>query len=74
MRAPDLFDQAQELEERTREEAIERLRWRGEGESASACERCDAAIPEERRAALPGVRTCVDCAAGLERRLGWKGR
>ncbi|HID8515312.1 TPA: TraR/DksA family transcriptional regulator [Serratia marcescens] len=29
--------------------------------SAFACEECDAPIPAERRAAVPGVDTCVSC-------------
>ena len=31
------------------------------GESASHCEECGEPIPERRRQALPGVRTCVAC-------------
>lgn len=31
------------------------------GESAEFCDDCGEAIPERRRAALPGVRTCVAC-------------
>jgi len=33
------------------------------GESLSQCEECGAAIPEARRDAVPGVRTCVTCQA-----------
>jgi len=36
------------------------------GESLYFCEKCKAAIPEERRAALPGVRTCVRCQSEEE--------
>jgi len=36
------------------------------GESAEACDACDAAIPEARRAAVPGVRLCVDCQSALD--------
>ena len=32
-----------------------------EGESLDECEECGEAIPEARRQALPGVRTCVPC-------------
>ncbi len=32
-----------------------------QGESAEHCDDCGAAIPDRRRAALPGVRTCVTC-------------
>ena len=31
------------------------------GESAEECDDCGEAIPKKRRAALPGVRTCVAC-------------
>ncbi|MGI9232990.1 MAG: DksA/TraR family C4-type zinc finger protein [Woeseiaceae bacterium] len=31
------------------------------GDSLSHCEECDAAIPEARRIAVPGVRLCVAC-------------
>ena len=31
------------------------------GESPTHCDECGEAIPERRRQALPGVRTCVPC-------------
>ena len=31
------------------------------GEGADECEECDEPIPEGRRRALPGTRTCVAC-------------
>lgn len=31
------------------------------GDSLENCEECDAAIPQARRAAVPGVRLCVTC-------------
>jgi phage/conjugal plasmid C-4 type zinc finger TraR family protein len=31
------------------------------GESATSCEQCGEPIPEARRAALPGVRSCIRC-------------
>jgi len=31
------------------------------GDSAEECEDCGEPIPEKRRAALPGVQTCVAC-------------
>jgi len=44
------------------EDAIERARSKlPRGESLRACEECDAAIPEARRQAVPGVRLCVAC-------------
>lgn len=72
-RAPDICDQAQDLEERMRDEAIERNRWHRSGMTAAECKRCGAAIAQARRDALPGVKTCVQCAAELEARAGLKG-
>ncbi|WP_299154697.1 DksA/TraR family C4-type zinc finger protein [uncultured Tateyamaria sp.] len=42
------------------------------GESAKYCAECEEPIPEARRAALPGVKLCVDCVA--ERDAAFKGR
>lgn len=36
------------------------------GSSAELCEECDAAIPQARRLALPGVRYCVACQQAIE--------
>jgi phage/conjugal plasmid C-4 type zinc finger TraR family protein len=41
-----------------------------QGRSLTHCARCRAAIPEARRSAIPGVRYCVDCQAGLEQAAG----
>jgi phage/conjugal plasmid C-4 type zinc finger TraR family protein len=38
-----------------------------QGPSLSHCAECGAAIPEARRAALPGVRLCVSCQDGHDR-------
>jgi len=44
------------------EDAVELARSRlPKGESLSHCEECGEAIPEPRRAAVPGVRRCVEC-------------
>ena len=37
------------------------------GESALACVNCGDDIPEGRRRAIPGVRTCVTCQSGRDR-------
>ena len=37
-----------------------------QGESARYCDECGEDIPERRRLALPGVRTCVQCQAGRD--------
>jgi len=39
------------------------------GESALFCVECDEDIPEPRRRALPGVRTCIACQAGRDARV-----
>jgi phage/conjugal plasmid C-4 type zinc finger TraR family protein len=44
------------------EDAIARARGKlARGESLKQCEECDAAIPEARRTAVPGVRLCIEC-------------
>ena len=46
----------------TVKDAIQRARSRlPTGPGRLRCEDCDAAIPEARRKALPGVRLCVAC-------------
>ena len=40
-----------------------------DGESLTHCEKCEVAIPEARRKAMPGVRYCVRCQSELEERL-----
>lgn len=43
-------------------------------ESAATCAVCEEPIPEARRHYLPGVQTCVECQAELERALQMKER
>jgi phage/conjugal plasmid C-4 type zinc finger TraR family protein len=38
------------------------------GDGAAHCLECGEEIPAARRRALPGVRTCVPCQSGLDRR------
>ena len=38
-----------------------------QGESAEDCDECGEPIPKKRRAALPGVRTCVACQSIRDR-------
>ena len=38
------------------------------GPSASHCAECGEPIPERRRLALPGVRTCVPCQSEIDSR------
>lgn len=37
------------------------------GPSLTHCEECGEEIPEARRRALPGVRTCIACQSGRDR-------
>ncbi len=53
----------------TVEDAVQRARTRlNQGPSRAHCEECGSAIPEARRAAVPGVRYCIDCQAELDAR------
>lgn len=50
------------------DDAIKRVRQNlPRGESLKNCEECGAAIPEARRAAVPGVRLCITCQASLDK-------
>lgn len=58
----------QEQIDSTVEDALKRARAQlPVGESLTHCEECDAAIPEARRKALPGVRLCVACQSELDK-------
>jgi phage/conjugal plasmid C-4 type zinc finger TraR family protein len=58
----------QEQIDATVESAIQLARSRlPDGESLAHCEECEAAIPEARRKAMPGVRYCVRCQSELEK-------
>lgn len=68
----DVFDRATEREEQLREDALaaqaRRAGFAGKTvvDSATHCDECGEAIPEARRQAVPGCRTCVDCQGYLE--------
>jgi phage/conjugal plasmid C-4 type zinc finger TraR family protein len=66
---PDEIDRAQAREEEIRADAIraQLRRTLPAGDSASECAMCGEPIPEARRAALPGVQTCIDCQREVER-------
>lgn len=53
---------------------LARLKAQGKptGESLTHCAECDEPIPQARRAAIPGVKLCIDCAS--ERDGGFKTR
>tara|TARA_R110000868_G_scaffold8181_1_gene42131 strand:- start:30038 stop:30265 length:228 start_codon:yes stop_codon:yes gene_type:complete len=68
----DAFDHAQELETMDRARALERARKARFAEAsrnvidATTCDDCDGPITPARRAAIPGVRLCIDCQADAE--------
>lgn len=43
-----------------------------QGESATHCAECDEPIPEARRAALPGVKLCIDCVTERDARPSFR--
>ena len=43
------------------------------GESLTHCAECEEPIPEARRAAIPGVKLCVDCVAERDARYKARG-
>ena len=54
----------------TVKDAILRARARTpKGESAGMCDDCGEPIPNKRREALPGVRTCIACQAERDRHV-----
>jgi phage/conjugal plasmid C-4 type zinc finger TraR family protein len=52
------------------EDELKRLQARRapEGESLSECAECGEPIPEARRAAIPGVKLCIDCQSERDAR------
>ena len=66
----DVIDRAAEIEAAQRADALdEQRRAMPCGPSAESCCVCEEPIPEARRAAVPGVQTCIDCQTDLEREL-----
>lgn len=69
----DIFDRASDREEEMRADALEEQRRRAglEGktvaDSATHCTICGGRIKAARRKYLPGVQTCVECQADLEK-------
>lgn len=64
----DLFDRAQALEQRQRDEALARRAVPSRGASLSHCADCGDDIPERRRAAVPGCTRCMLCQEDYEKR------
>jgi phage/conjugal plasmid C-4 type zinc finger TraR family protein len=53
----------------TVEDAVKRVRHKlPKGESLENCVECNAAIPEARREAVPGVRHCVNCQSEQDKK------
>lgn len=72
----DIIDRANDRAQSFTEDGIAEVRRQvaeqASKPSAEHCEACGASIPAARRAAIPGVSTCVDCASAAEHhhRLG----
>lgn len=61
----DIVDLAGGLIEKTLEDALSNIP-RYTGISAKECEECGEEIPEDRRAAVRGVKICAPCGALVE--------
>lgn len=59
--ASEIIDQASDLEEMMRENAIQAHRLNHSAVSATHCEECGDNLPEARRKAYPGCTMCVSC-------------
>lgn len=65
----DMFDRAQELEQRQREEALARQAAQQQsGTGLSHCQDCGESIPEKRRLCVAGCTRCIDCQNEYEER------
>lgn len=65
----DIFDRAQELEQRQRDAALAAFAANiAHGTSYSHCEDCSEPIPDARRKAAPGCTRCIDCQSRREPR------
>lgn len=66
---PDEIDRDQEFNEQRLEKMIEQSRFKpAPTPSLLQCRFCGKTIPEKRRQTLPGVTTCTQCQAKIERR------
>jgi phage/conjugal plasmid C-4 type zinc finger TraR family protein len=66
--APD--GTVQEQIDDTVSDGVQRARARMPvGEGSEECDECGEAIPEARRRALPGVRTCVRCQSEIDKQV-----
>lgn len=62
----DIIDQANELVEQRLQLAIQKHRIDQNAVSAEHCSECEEDIPEARRVAMPGCKTCASCQEVLE--------
>lgn len=62
----DIIDTAAEIEELQRNAALSAHRLNRNAISAECCEEFDEPIPEPRRAAVPGCKTCAECQEEIE--------
>lgn len=69
----EIIDQASELEEMMRENAIQAHRLDHSAVSATHCIKCDEALSDERRKAYPGCTMCVACLQIVELRNKQRG-
>ena len=71
--APDGAVQDQ-IEDSIRDAILEARSHMPSGESPEECEECGEPIPEKRRAAIPGVRTCIACQGARDaKRVNFRG-
>jgi phage/conjugal plasmid C-4 type zinc finger TraR family protein len=63
----DILDEAQEKTERERAAGIARVTGKLKGQSETHCVNCGEEIPFPRRAAVAGVKRCIDCQEDTER-------
>ena len=74
MRVPDEADEAQAFQQRLNDSGMaawqqaRRLRAERSDGPPGICRRCGEDIPAARQAAVPGVRTCVECQGLAELR------
>lgn len=66
----DLYDRAQALEQRQREQALaaQAAASRPLGSSLAHCKDCGQPIPEKRRQAAVGCTRCIRCQTACEKR------
>lgn len=65
----DVYDRAQEMEQRQREQALaaQAAASRPQGNSLEHCKDCGQAIPEKRRQAAVGCTRCIRCQTACEK-------